>query len=183
VKNIPMRSSRLVCLAAGIVLSLGVVSAAEVDHPGFVDGAAFLELAGEESGTVEVNLQGDLLRALLGFDPELKKLAGGLESIHAVVLELEDEDRAARARDLLRRTEKRLLGRGWQRLARVKDKGANVSVLVLNDEDRVNGLVVMVVEGEGEEIVFANIAGTLDLAAIARLGESLEIPGLDQVGE
>jgi hypothetical protein len=37
--------------------------------------------------------------------------------------------------------------------------------------------------GDGGELVFANIAGVLDLASIARLGETLEIPGLDQVGE
>ena len=33
------------------------------------------------------------------------------------------------------------------------------------------------------EVVCANIAGKIDLAAIARLGETFEIPGLDQVDE
>jgi hypothetical protein len=180
VKIIPMRSWLSLCLAAGLALPAG---AAEVDHPGFVDGSAFLELAGEESGTVEVRLQGALLRALLAFDPELKELTAGLESIHAVVLETGGRGRAVEARDLMRRTEKRLLERGWERLARVKDQEASVSVLVLAREDKVDGLVVMVTEADGEEIVFANIAGTVDLAAIARLGESLDIPGLDKVGD
>ena len=43
------------------------------------------------------------------------------------------------------------------------------------------GLVVMVA-GDDNEFVFANIAGTLNLAAIAKLGESLDIPGLDELG-
>jgi hypothetical protein len=156
---------------------------AKVKHPGFVDGSAFLALAGEDTTTVEVNLHGSILRAVLAFDPELKELVAGLESIHAVILGYEENGRAAKALDLMRRTERKLIDRDWEVLTRVKDGESNVTVLVLNDEESIQGLVVLVADAGGHEVVFANIAGTVDLAAIAKLGESLEIPGLDQVDE
>ncbi len=149
--------------------------------PGFVDGTEFIDIAGDESVTVEVSIQGALLKALTGIDPELAKLAGGLESIHAVILQLDDKDVAKRVADMMRQTERGLLKRNWERLAIVKDHGSEVRVLVLNDEETIQGLVVMVADTEEDQMVFANISGVIDLAAISRLGESLDIPGLDKL--
>jgi hypothetical protein len=39
----------------------------------------------------------------------------------------------------------------------------------------------MVIDMEEGEMVFANIAGKLDLAAIQSIGDSLEIPGLEDL--
>lgn len=166
-----------------LALPVCAAEAAHVKHPGFVDGSAFLALASDDCTTVEVNLHGAILRAVLAFDPELKELVAGLESIHAVVLGCEGNGRAAKALDLMRQTERKLSDRDWEVLTRVKDGESNVTVLVLNDEESIEGLVVLVADAGGDEIVFANIAGTIDLAAIAKLGESLDIPGLDQVDE
>ena len=52
-----------------------------------------------------------------------------------------------------------------------------------------HGLAVLVVETDEDEpqIVFANIAGNLDMAQIRRLssgsGLKLDLPGLDQLGK
>jgi hypothetical protein len=170
-------------VVAALSIPVGVADSAHDELPGFVDGSGFLELAGRDAGTVEVNLHGALLRALLAWDPELKELVSGLESIHAVILDVERRDSYEKVKDLMHRTERKLLDRGWERLARVRDAETNVTVLVLNDEETVQGLVVMVGGDDEGELVFANIAGVIDLAGIARLGETLEIPGLDQVGE
>jgi len=167
-------------LAGG--LSAAVHAAGEPPPLGFVDGSAFLELAGDDAGTIEISLRGALLRALTSFDPELKRLVGGLESIHAVIVEPEQGASLKRVRELVRRRERSLLGEGWERLARVRDGTADVTVLVLNDEETIRGLVVMAADEEDGSVVFANVAGVIDLAAIAALGEQLEIPGLDQVG-
>jgi len=83
----------------------------------------------------------------------------------------------------MRQTESKLIDREWEVLTRIRNGESNVTVLVLNDEESIQGLVVLVADAGGHEVVFANIAGTIDLAAIAKLGESLEIPGLDQVDE
>ena len=150
--------------------------------PGYVDGSAFVELAGDDATTIEVSLHGALLKALAGIDPELSEIIGGLESIHAVVLEIEDSDTADRVRDLMSRTEKKLIGQKWERLARIKDGESVIKVLVLNDEKAIRGLTIMVAEFDEDQIVFVNIAGEIDLAALAKLGEQLDIPGLDQLG-
>jgi hypothetical protein len=157
VKNVHASALLLFIAVAPLALPVYAADTAHEKHPGFIDGSAFLALASDDCTTVEVNLHGALLRAILGIDPELKEAVGGLESIH----ELVDRD--------------------WEVLTRIKDGESNVTVLVLNDEESIQGLAVLVADAGGHEIVFANIAGTVDLAAIAKLGESLEIPGLDQV--
>lgn len=182
-KSIHASALLLSFAVATLALPVCAADSAHVKHPGFVDGSAFLELAGDDCTTVEVNLHGALLRAVLGIDPELKEAVGGLESIRAVILSCEENGRAEKALDLIRQTERKLVDRDWEVLTRIKDDESNVTVLVLNDEDSIGGLVVLVADAGGHEVVFANIAGTIDLAAIARLGESLEIPGLDQVDE
>jgi hypothetical protein len=75
-----------------------------------------------------------------------------------------------------------LLKKNWVRLAKVRDGSEQVSVLILNDETSIRGLTVMVSDsGPGGSFVFANVAGLIDLAAIQRLGEQMNIPGLDQI--
>ena len=170
-----------------VVLAVGLLSPAwaageHEKHPGFVTCSNLLSLADADTGSVEVTLHGAFLKALTKFDPELKKLAGELESIHAVVLDLGEEEAGTwkKGRDLLLRTEKDLLARDWERITRIQDKGAQVSVLVLSDDEAISGLLVLV-SGEDGELVCANIAGKIDLAAIAELGEKLNIPGLDEL--
>lgn len=182
-KAIGIRAIPFTVIALVLALPAGAADDERARLPGFVDGSVFLEQAGDDDGTIEVSLHGPLLRALLSTHPELKRMVGGLESIHAVVLELADGDRARKARASMRRTEAGLLDRGWELLAKIRDGGADVTLLVLNDEETIQGLVVMVADEGERQVVFANVAGVIDLAAIASLGETLEIPGLDQVGE
>jgi len=147
--------------------------------PGYVDGSLFLDLATDDTTTVEVNLSGAILKAIASADESLNQLAGGLESIHAVILEFEDEAQLAEVQELLKRTEKRLRDENWEVLTRIREGSSRVTVLVLNDDEVVQGLVVLV--SDGAEVVFANIAGLIDLSAIAKLGESFDIPGLDEI--
>lgn len=175
-------------VVAMLVLALGLAlspSARAAGPPvrGFVDGSRFLDVAGEGAGTVEVSLQGALLKALIAADPELQKLAHGLESIHAVIVEPKNADALRRTREMAHETERKLLAEGWERVARIKDEGANVAVLVLNEGEKVRGLVVLVADENDGEVVFANVAGFVDLAAIASLGRQLEIPGLEQMDD
>jgi hypothetical protein len=67
-------------------------------------------------------------------------------------------------------------------LAKIKDGSEHVSVLILTDDETIRGLTVMVSDsGPGGSFVFANVAGVIDLAAIQRLGEQMNIPGLNQL--
>jgi len=183
VKSIPAKVMLGAVLASGLVFPAWAADEHK-KHPGYVDGSVLLSLADDDTGSVEVTLHGPLLEALMSFDPELKELAGELKSIHAVVLDLDEDeaDRWKKGRDLLLRTEKDLVSRGWMRITKIQDEGANISVLVLSDDETIGGLVVLV-SGEDGELVFANIAGNIDLAAISKLGEKLDIPGLEDLDD
>ena len=73
----------------------------------------------------------------------------------------------------------RLLGKGWERLAQVREKGSTVRVLILNTETTIGGLVVMITDEN--QIIFTNVAGVLDLAKLGALGKEMNIPGLQNV--
>lgn len=177
-------------LGAALFLALSCAPAGKAlgaDPPpvrGFVDGTPFVDILGDDAITVEISLSGALLKALTGFDPELKQLAGGLESIHALVLTPQGGDQSTKLLDLVRSTEGQLKRKGWQAVATVRERANSVKVMVLNDDDKIDGLVVMVVDTDGSdpEVVFVNIAGKIDLAALAALGEGLDLPGLDELG-
>jgi hypothetical protein len=188
------RSERFAHLrAAAVVVAALVVSgvsyanpptageAAPPRSPGFVDGSSLLALAGEDAVTVEVALSGAILQALVRVDPEVASATQGLESIHALILEIKDAERADRVRKRMLVIEEDLLGKGWQRLARVRDDGAHVRVLARGDGKAIQGLVVMVADESEHEIVFANLAGAIDLEAVAKIGASFDVPGLDEI--
>ena len=170
---------------AGLVL-LGLLAVTPLEAgntrekaPGFVDGSKFSQMVGDDSVSVEVSLHGALLKAVARIDPELSRLVGGLESIQAIVLSVPG-DAGKGVADKLREMESDLLDKkGWEKLLAVREEQADIRILVLNDEEKILGLVVLVLDrGEGE-MVFVNIAGDIDLAAIGELGEALDLPGLD----
>ena len=152
--------------------------------PGFVDGKELIDIVGEEAVVVEISLGKSLLRMLTGSDPDLKARLGGLESIYALIVDLSNQESAERARDAVRKIERRLVTDGWERIARIKDTDAEIKVLVLlHDEEMIEGLVVMIFSVEDDEpaLVFANIAGLIDMAALEELGDELDLPGLDEL--
>ncbi len=178
--------------AALVVLTLVTPASAQrrtrdaTRHPGYVDGSAFSELGDDDGNVIEISIQGALLKMLSGAisekNEELGDVLSGIVSINAVVVELDDDsgDKAVR---LARSTAEELKGDGWEQIIHVRQKGdANVSVLAHHDDGEIDGLVVLVVEG-GDQLVFANIAGTIDLASLVKLGMNFDIAGLDEISE
>ena len=166
-------------------LAAGPIWAESKDYTkvlGFVDKAAFTDLVGEDDVQIEVWLPGSLLQIVKAVDPELGDLVSGLELAQALVVETDDENTASKLAERIRSTESALLKKNWIRLAKIKDGNEHVTVLILYDEDTIRGLTVMVNDsGPDGSFVFANIAGVIDLAAIQRLGEQMDIPGLNQL--
>jgi hypothetical protein len=187
-----MIRARMIAVLAlvGVAASLPVLAAGEEVRqlPGFVDGSAFAELAGEESELVEIALGPSMLRSLAGGaegNNGVGAVLNGLKAVNAVIVGLDhDHSRIEKASRLVRDLSARLVADRWERVAQVRDGGENVTVLVRNVDGAVSGLVVLVLErGEDEsELVFVNIVGTLDLAKLGELEQTLDIPGLDKVG-
>ena len=180
----PMRRSALATVL--ILLASGATMAGdnEADRlPGYVDPAPFLALADEDGELVEISIPGKLLKAFAGpfakEEPEVASLVGGLEWIGAVIVGTEDPARIRKAKELFDQTEARLIRKGWERLARIRQEGSTVKVLILNTETTIGGLVVMV--REDDQIIFTNIAGVIDLEKLGELGKEMEIPGLEEI--
>jgi hypothetical protein len=182
----PQRISRLIgAIAVLAILAVGPAWGQAKDYtkiPGYVDKEGFSGLAGEDDVQIEVWLPGSLLKIVGAVDPELGELVSGLQLAQAVVVETKDAEKSRRLVERMRSIESGLLKKGWIRLAKIKDGGEQVSVLILNDDESISGLTVMVSESGSEgSFVFANVAGRIDLAAIQSIGEQMNIPGLDQL--
>jgi hypothetical protein len=152
---------------------------------GYVDEGMFRALVDDNEDVVEVNLEGAILQALAkngGSEhdtPHTKELFAKLKSIHAVIGTVKGP--AAAALDLVQKTDKKLVASGWQRVTRISDATSTISVLTHTVKDKVDGLVVLIFDSEDKELVFANLAGEIDMTQLGEIGERFNVPGLDQV--
>ena len=175
----------LVLLAAIAALPFAMAQAAEsaaASHPGYVDGAMFRTLVDDDKEVVEVNLEGPTLRALCNKkddDPDARELYCQLKAIHAVIGTVRGP--AANALTLVQQTDQKLIASGWQRIARIKDETSSVSVLIHVSGEQIDGLVALIFDSEDKAIVFANLAGAIDLNRIEEIGDRLNVPGLDHI--
>ena len=172
-------------LAGLFALSSRAASPEAARAPGYIDGSAIAELAGEEGELVEIQLGPSLLNALAGkgtAKPGQESIFRQLRSIEAYIVGLEnDTSRETRAEKAIQQLEAKLTSGGWERLARVREKGERVAIFVRNAESHIDGLTVLVFDREQSEVVFVNIAGTIDLAKLGEIGDELDLPGLEDI--
>jgi len=182
----PLRTTTLavlVILGAGATLARAEATVAT--SGGYVDEGMFRALVDDNEEVVEVNLEGAILQALAKKGtsdhdtPATKELFAKLKSIHAVIGTVKGPAEAALA--LVQKTDKKLVAAGWQRVTRISDSGSTVSVLTHTVHDKVDGLVVLIFDSEDKELVFANLAGEIDVTQLGTIGERFNVPGLDQV--
>lgn len=187
----PRSAGRALRAAASVALALAAfVPAARADapaapwtrHPGFVDGEPFTALASKHGDLVEVSVTGALLGLVASTvraqDAELASMIESLAAVSAVIVEIDDDSLGA-----LDRAERALVERmgagGWSAIARVRDGTTRVTVWVLPRGERFEGLTVLV--RDGRDVVFTNIAGTIDMQRLQALAGRLNVPGLDEV--
>jgi hypothetical protein len=128
---------RAPAVAMVLALALAVPAVAEGgkdryrEHPGYVDGSRFVELAEPDGQLVEITLHGRLLhllgdRAIRRHDATLAEILGGLVSMQAVIAQIPDDLNAeqqvrARARQRVEEVGRRLLHYEWERFVRVRE--------------------------------------------------------------
>jgi len=183
----PLRRTHFAFLVIlGTFAALGArAEAPAATSGGYVDGAMFRALVDDTQAIVEVNLDGAILQALAksgSNDPkpgDAKDLFAKLKSIHAVIGTVKGPSEAALA--LVQKTDQKLVAAGWQRVTRITDATSTVSVLTHTVADRVDGLVALIFDSEDKELVFANLAGEIDVTQLGEIGERLNVPALGQV--
>ena len=152
-------------------------------QPGYVD-FSMLDKLGQEA-KVEVNLRDPMLGLVGKFigedDPELKDLIAGLKlvrvRVYAVTPETIEKLLAAGSEASLR-----LDRDGWERIVRVRDEGEHVDVYFKpsRNTEWIEGVLVISV-GEDDEAAFVNIVGTIRPEDVSRIGDHLDIDGMDKV--
>jgi hypothetical protein len=157
--------------------------AALKSEPGYVD-FSMLDRLGQEA-KVEVNLRDPMLGLVSKFisedDPELRDLIAGLKLVRVRVY-----DAAAAGMDKLlaagSEATRQLDADGWERIVRVREDGEHVDVYFKPSKNAewIEGVLVIAMEA-GDEAAFVNIVGTIRPEDVARLGDHMDIDGLDRV--
>lgn len=182
-----------ILLALGITASLALAPALAQKqrlsaHPGYVDGTVLSDLIPDDIEGVEiteVNLAGPLLdglsSALNQENEELRTVVTQLRGVTAVIASGLDEATTKRARDFVTDLSARLQSEGWERLVRVREKGARTFVFLHYAGEAVDGLTLL--SYEGNEVTFVNIAGLIDLGTLSDLGQRVGVEGLGELAE
>jgi Domain of unknown function (DUF4252) len=152
--------------------------------PGYVDEGPFRALIDETKDVVEVNLEGPILQAIAKKKSEedtgdADSVFTKLKSVHAVIGTIKGNP--GEAMGLIQQLDKKLAGAGWQRITRIKDEDSWVSVLTHVTNDKIDGLVALIFDRGDNEMVFANLAGQIDITKLGEIGDRLHVPGLGQV--
>lgn len=171
-----------------VTLSAGVGLAGEDEavkkHPGYVDFQS-VSVFGEKEAKIEVYLREPMLQLVTKFvEIEDEEMADILRKLRLIRVQIFDVDRAAARKfsDAAAETTKKLDGKGWERIVRVRDEGENIDVYIKpsSDFEWINGVVVMVVNDD-DEAIFVNIVGEIKPSDLQKLGDHLDIDELGDV--
>lgn len=175
------------CALAAAFLSggLGLTVHAGDPSPGCIDFGSFTPPGGGRQ-FVEVNIGRNLIslvaRLAEPHEAEVSNLLRGLESVRVIAVGLDDSNRAE-IQERVKRVRAELDRLGWERLVTAQQKGDDVGVyLKLRHDEAVEGLVVTVIEGNGQA-VFVNIIGDLRPEQLATVGERLHLEPLQKIGQ
>ena len=135
----------------------------------------------ERQATIEVNVEGPLMRLVAAAsrfeDPELADLLLKLDGVFVRGFELERSDRDA-FEESASRIGDYLEDEGWSVVVKVRNRDEIVHMYVNMEDDTVVGIVVMSMEGGGDETVFVNIVGEMDPEQIGSIGRKFHIGGV-----
>lgn len=168
-------------ILAGLLAFVSFSQAENIEsNPGYLDFSEYLTVSIDDSVT-EVNLKGPLLKiaaSLAKFESqEAYEVLSGIKLVRVHVFEVTDSNRDEFDASVAGIADT-LTNKNWDELIKVKDGDETVSVFArMRDEDAFTGLVVSV--RSGDEAVFVNIVGEVELEALANLGDHLDVPGLD----
>lgn len=168
------------CFALFMMLFVSGTVRAQED-PGYVDFSLF-GIPRSADSSMEIFLKAPLLRMISEStrddDPEFAALLTKLTLIHLQSYPFSAQDaerinaRVADAAEWFDRT------RDWEQVVRVRERTSSSYISVKIIDDRIAGLLLMVVEPK-HEAFFVNIVGDIDLAQIGRIGRKFNISQLE----
>jgi len=144
----------------------------------------FDRIAARASNTVEVSLNGALLRFATKFlsdddkdEAKVKKLVGGLQGIYVKSFEFKKPgEYNAADLDSFRSP---LHSPDWQRIVGThsNEDGETVEVYIKNDTKGIGGLAIIATEPK--QLTLVNIVGAIDIDSLSELGGHFGIPDVE----
>jgi hypothetical protein len=143
------------------------------DLPGYVDFGDLSATYGEPK--ITINLGGTMLN-FVGMmtssdSPETSELISKLKGIRVQIYETDENVDAAR--DQYSKVKDQLKATGWEAIVQINEDDEQVLVYMKMDGGNMEGMTVMVVDGE--EAVFVNIIGQLNPAELGKVMESFDV--------
>src|SRR5450755_3044314 len=144
----------------------------------------FDKLAAKSSSTVDVSLDGSLLRFATKFlsdkdddEAKVKKLVGGLKGIYVKSFEFKKPGEYTAADLEAFRAPRH--APDWQRIVGVhsNEDGETVEVYIKNEGKGIGGLAIIATETK--QLTLVNIVGPIDLDSLSELGGHFGIPEVD----
>lgn len=171
-------------LMALFVTTTGVTLAQNklASEPGYVD-VVQVEKWFNSEPNLEVNIHGALLKLVAEAsrfeDPELTDLILKLKGISVRGYNVDGIDLRS-IRSQTRAMGNQLESVGWETVVRVRDDEEIVDMYLRTVEDRIAGMVVLVVDEDDDEAVFVNIIGEIDPEQIGKLGQKFNFGSVDR---
>ena len=143
------------------------------DLPGYVDFGDLSATYGEPK--ITINLGGTML-SFVGMmsaseSPETSDLISKLKGIRVQIYETDENVEAAK--NQYSKVKGQLKSTGWEPIVQINEDDEQVLVYMKMDGGNMEGMTVMVVDGE--EAVFVNIIGQLNPAELGKVMESFDV--------
>lgn len=169
-------------LSLAIVFLVSPILAAAQAQDSKIQMASLDHLAAKASQTVDVNIDGRLMRLaskLLsdeGDEKQVKELLVGIKGIYVKSFEFENDGQYSTAD--VESIRSQLRGSSWTRLVNfTSKKDGNLEVYLLLNGEQVGGLAVL--STDDREFTVVNIVGPVDLEKLSKLEGQFGIPELD----
>ena len=152
-------------------------------YPGYVD-LSDIEAFKESEATVEIFITKPLLSLIAAAtssseDPSFSNLLSNLTLIRVETFNVHEKE-TKRVKKIIEKVSKKLTKKKWSRIVKVKEKDEQVEIFIKPDKEKVAGLLIMSLE-PGNEAVFVNIVGAIDMDQLGKLSRKFDIPQLDSL--
>jgi len=139
----------------------------------------------EGNSVTEVIVKDNLIRMVAAVvrkeEPEFAEMLSKVKLVHVHVVEASDSNMAGLSKHI-EGINAQLDGSGWDVMVRMREGDEQNHIYILPEGDTsIRGLCVLATDGN--EAVFVNIVGTIDIDMLTRLGEQFDIPGMEDVEE
>jgi len=167
-----------------LLIAPGAAAQAVEDMPGYYP-LEELDVFGAGKVEVDIDLGPPMMQIIAAAaeekEPEFAELASQVSRIRVRVGSVGEAD-AATVSEQIDKAIRELESGGWKPMIRVNEEDVIVRVYSMGSEDTIEGLTLLV-NSDGEEMVLANIVGTMDPRLVGKvLAELEDFPDLVGLG-